>query len=98
MSVCYRDAWESTHDRDSGATFTPDNPLVRDKIVKGTKPFRDWPFRRIDYFVRFGAHGGRAFDIVNCERILHEGQNESWASDHFGLVTDLAPPYVAETV
>lgn len=99
MSVCYRDAWESTHDHDPGPTFTPDNPLVRDQVVKGTKPFRDWPFRRIDYiFVRYGAHGGRAFDIVNCERFLIEGKNDTWASDHFGLVADLATPEVSETV
>jgi hypothetical protein len=27
--------------------------------VRDTRPFRDWPFRRIDYiFVRFGEHGG----------------------------------------
>ena len=97
MSVCYRDAWESTHDQDPGPTFTPEHPLVRDQIVKGTRPFRDWPFRRIDYiFLRFGAHGGRAFDFVNCERILYEAQNETWASDHFGLVADLRVPAVAE--
>jgi endonuclease/exonuclease/phosphatase family metal-dependent hydrolase len=27
-SVCYRDAWESTHPEDPGHTFTPRNPLV----------------------------------------------------------------------
>ena len=27
-SVCYRDAWESTHPDDPGHTFTPLNPLV----------------------------------------------------------------------
>jgi endonuclease/exonuclease/phosphatase family metal-dependent hydrolase len=93
MSVCFRDAWESTHDRDPGPTFSPANPLVRDQVVKGTKPFRDWPFRRIDYvFVRLGAHGGSAWDIVNCERFLWESRNGAWASDHFGLVADLATP------
>lgn len=95
MSVCYRDAWESTHGHDPGATFTPENHLVRDQVVKGTKPFRDWPFRRIDYiFVRFGAHGGRAFDIVSCERFVHE----SPASDHFGLMADLATPDAVEAL
>jgi endonuclease/exonuclease/phosphatase family metal-dependent hydrolase len=90
MSVCYRDAWESTHPEDSGHTFTPDNPRVKDGVVKGMRPFRDWPFRRIDYiFVRFGAHGGNALDIVTCERIFDEPINGVWASDHFGLVADL---------
>jgi endonuclease/exonuclease/phosphatase family metal-dependent hydrolase len=95
MSVCYRDAWESIHPEDSGHTFTPRNPLVRDGVVKGMRPFRDWPFRRIDYiFVRFGAHGGNALDIAACERIFAEPINDTWASDHFGLVADLAKPLI----
>jgi endonuclease/exonuclease/phosphatase family metal-dependent hydrolase len=93
MSVCYRDAWESMHPEDPGHTFTPRNPLVRDGVVKGMRPFRDWPFRRIDYiFVRFGAHGGLALDVAACERIFDEPINGVWASDHFGLVADLAKP------
>ncbi len=67
MSVCYRDAWESANPADMGHTFTPINPTMKDGIVKGMRPFRDWPFRRIDYiFVRYGAHGGLALDIVRC--------------------------------
>lgn len=93
ISVCYRDAWESAHPTDPGATFTPENPLVCRQVVKETRPFRDWPFRRIDYiFVRFGAHGGSAFDILNCERIFDRAVNGTWASDHYGLVADLARP------
>lgn len=92
-SVSYRDAWESTHSEDPGHTFTPRNPLVKDGMVKGMRPFRDWPFRRIDYiFVRFGAHGGNALDISACERIFDEPVNGVWASDHFGLVADLTKP------
>jgi len=31
------------------------------------RPFREWPFRRIDHiFVRFGEHGGLAMDIAVC--------------------------------
>ena len=90
-SVCYRDAWESTHPEDLGHTFTPLNPLVRDGVVKGMRPFRDWPFRRIDYiFLRFGAHGGLAWDIAACARAFDEPTSGIWASDHFGLVADLA--------
>jgi endonuclease/exonuclease/phosphatase family metal-dependent hydrolase len=67
ISVCYRDAWESTHTEDSGHTFTPASAVVMNEVVKGMRPFRDWPFRRIDYiFVRFGAHGGQALDILAC--------------------------------
>ena len=93
MSVCYRDAWASAHPNESGHTFTPENPTAKNEIVKGMKPFRDWPFRRIDYvFVRFGAHGGNALDIVACERIFDQPVNGIWASDHFGLVVDIARP------
>jgi endonuclease/exonuclease/phosphatase family metal-dependent hydrolase len=93
FSVCYRDAWESAHPKDPGHTFTSENPLVRDGVVKGQRPFRDWPFRRIDYiFVRFGSHGGRALDVVACARIFDAPVGGVWASDHFGLVADLAVP------
>lgn len=84
MSICYRDAWESKHPGDPGYTFTPRNPLVADW---------DWPFRRIDYiFVRCGEHGGPTLDIAACARIFDESINGVWASDHFGLVADLAIP------
>jgi len=95
LSVCYRDAWESTHPNDSGHTFTPLNPLVKDQIIKGGQPFRDWPFRRIDYiFVRYGEHGSQALDVESCERIFESPINGVQASDHFGLVADLAVPVV----
>lgn len=88
ISVCYRDAWGSTHSEDPGHTFTPASP-----VVKNESPFRDWPFRRIDYvFVRFGAHGGEAMDILACARIFDKPVDGVWASDHFGLVADLGMP------
>ncbi len=31
VSVCYRDAWESTHPEETGHTFTPANPLVMEE-------------------------------------------------------------------
>lgn len=90
-SVCYRDAWDSSHPSDHGHTFTPSSPVVRDQVVKHMRPFRDWPFRRIDYiFVRFGPHRGEALDIAACARIFDQPVENVWASDHFGLVTDLA--------
>jgi endonuclease/exonuclease/phosphatase family metal-dependent hydrolase len=93
ISVCYRDAWESVHPNEPGPTFTPVNPLVKDGVVKGMQPFRDWPFRRIDYiFLRFGAHGGLAPDIVACERVFAEPVRGVWASDHFGLIAEFALP------
>jgi len=93
ISVCYRDAWESTHPDDFGHTFTPASPVVMREVVKNMRPFRDWPFRRIDYiFVRFGEHGGQVLDIAACARIFDEPVDGVWASDHFGLVADLAIP------
>lgn len=93
ISVCYRDAWESTHPEEPGHTFTPDNPLVRDQVVKGMRPFRNWPFRRIDYiFVRYGEHGGPALDIADCTRVFDQPINGVQASDHFGLIADLTTP------
>ena len=35
---------------------------------------------------------GTALDIAACERIFDEPVNGIWASDHFGLVADLAHP------
>lgn len=71
----------------------PGNPVVKDEVVKGMRPFRDWPFRCIDYiFVRFGPHGGKALEILKCERVFERPIDGVWASDHFGLVADLTSP------
>jgi endonuclease/exonuclease/phosphatase family metal-dependent hydrolase len=83
-SICYRDAWESTHPGDPGHTFTPENPLVADW---------DWLFRRLDYIlVRCGLHGGSTLEVAASRRIFDEPVEGVWASDHFGLVADLAVP------
>jgi endonuclease/exonuclease/phosphatase family metal-dependent hydrolase len=91
-SVCYRDAWESTHPGDPGHTFTPHNPLV----VSGD----NWPLelgRRIDYvMVRCGDHGP-TLEVTSCERIFDEAVDGVWASDHFGVVADLAIPGTSPT-
>jgi endonuclease/exonuclease/phosphatase family metal-dependent hydrolase len=84
MSVCYRDAWESAQPGQPGHTFVPANPLVADW---------DWPFRRLDYiFVRCGAHGWPTLAIASCAVIFDTPVNGVWASDHFGVVADLALP------
>ncbi|HZD70939.1 MAG TPA: hypothetical protein VFA45_19190 [Actinomycetes bacterium] len=85
-SVCYRDAWERIHPGESGDTFTPRNPLVAD---------RDWPFRRIDYsFVRCGNYSSPTLDVAACARIFDQPVDGVWASDHFGVVADLAVPTI----
>jgi endonuclease/exonuclease/phosphatase family metal-dependent hydrolase len=86
MSVCYRDAWGSTHPGEPGHTFTAENPLVTAKNW-------DWELelgRRIDHiFVRCSAHGP-TLDIRACERIFDEPVDSVWASDHFGMIADLS--------
>jgi endonuclease/exonuclease/phosphatase family metal-dependent hydrolase len=80
MSVCYRDAWASAHPDEPGHTFVPENPYGAD---------RDWPFRRIDYIlVRCGRHDGPTLAIRDCARTFD--QPHTTASDHYGLVADLA--------
>jgi endonuclease/exonuclease/phosphatase family metal-dependent hydrolase len=87
-SVCYRDAWEHTHPGDPGHTFTPANPMV----AEGT-----WPLergRRIDYVLVRCADHGPSLDITACARLFDQPTRGVWASDHFGVVADLAvaPP------
>lgn len=84
MSLCDRDAWESRSPGDPGLTYTPDNPLM-------VGP--DWPFRRIDYIlVRCGAHRGATLEIAACQLVFAEPVSGVWASDHFGVMADLALP------
>ena len=86
MSVCYRDAWGSTHPDEPGHTFTAENPLV-------TAENWDWALelgRRIDHiFVRCTDHGP-TLDIRACERIFDKPVGGVWASDHFGFCADLS--------
>jgi len=84
MSVCYRDAWESTHPDEPGHTFTAENPLV-------TAENWDWELgRRIDHvFVHCTDHGP-TLDIRNRERIFDEPVDGVWGNDHFGVVADLS--------
>jgi hypothetical protein len=55
----------------------------------------NWPLelgRRIDYvMVRCGDHGP-TLEIRACERIFDKPVEGVWASDHFGVVADLAIP------
>lgn len=84
-SVCYRDVWQVTHPGEPGWTLDPANEMVR-----ATMP--GWPYRRIDHLlVRCGSTGMPPVDVVGCERVGDEAVDGVWASDHTGLVTDLAP-------
>jgi endonuclease/exonuclease/phosphatase family metal-dependent hydrolase len=85
-SVAYLDAWDATHPADAGPTFSPANPLVR----AGQMPLELG--RRIDYImIRSGIHGP-TLAVADCQRVLDEPVNGVWASDHFGVITDLEVP------
>lgn len=87
-SVCYRDAWGSTHPGEPGHTFTATNPLV-------TAENEDWALelgRRIDYVMVRCVEYGPTLGVRACERIFDEPVDGVWASDHFGVVADLAVP------
>jgi endonuclease/exonuclease/phosphatase family metal-dependent hydrolase len=86
VSVCYQDAWETLHPTDAGLTFSAENPLVRAGEVATAVS------RRIDYvLVRSGRHGP-TLSVEACERVLEAPVDGVWASDHFGVVADLAVP------
>jgi endonuclease/exonuclease/phosphatase family metal-dependent hydrolase len=85
-SVAYRDAWEALHPGQPGHTFTPDNPLV----TAGEMSLELG--RRIDYIlVRAGIHGP-TLRVADCFRAFDRPVGGVWASDHFGVVADLALP------
>jgi endonuclease/exonuclease/phosphatase family metal-dependent hydrolase len=86
VSVCYQDAWETLHPTDPGYTFDARNPLVRAGEVATAVS------RRIDsVLVRCGIHGP-TLQVTSCARVLDEPVGGVWASDHFGVVADLALP------
>jgi endonuclease/exonuclease/phosphatase family metal-dependent hydrolase len=86
LSVAYRDAWETVHPADPGHTFTPINPLVSAGEMSLELG------RRIDYLlVRCGVHGP-SLEVLDCRRTFDQDVNGTWASDHFGVVADLAVP------
>ncbi len=86
VSVCYQDAWETVHPTEPGLTFSAENPLVRDGEVATAVS------RRIDYvLVRAGRHGA-LLQVLGCDRLLDRPVGGVWASDHYGVVADLAVP------
>ena len=84
VSVCFLDAWDDVHRGEAGHTFTPENAMMS---------HNGWPHergRRIDYIlVRCGLQGP-TLQVTGCERIFDEPVDGVWASDHFGVVADLA--------
>jgi endonuclease/exonuclease/phosphatase family metal-dependent hydrolase len=85
ISVCYNDVWERTHPDEPGHTFSPRNPLRSERWLLDLG-------RRIDYiFIRCG-HTSPTLDVTSCTLAFDQPVGEVWASDHFGVVADLAVP------
>jgi endonuclease/exonuclease/phosphatase family metal-dependent hydrolase len=96
-SVCYRDAWESKHPGESGHTFSPRNPLVGSpgEPLEVEGEMAQELGRRIDYvMIRCGNHGP-TLGVSSCELVFDQPTEGVWASDHFGVVADLAVPAVS---
>lgn len=86
VSVCYQDAWETVRPTEPGFTFSAENPLVRAGEVATAVS------RRIDYIlIRSDVHGP-TLQVRACDRLLDHAVDRVWASDHFGVVADLAVP------
>lgn len=85
MSVCYFDAWEMTHPEGGGETMSPRNPL------RGAPGAWAEPGRRIDYiFVRRPERATPFLAVAGCDLAFDHPRAGVWASDHFGVVADLA--------
>ncbi|WP_275001677.1 endonuclease/exonuclease/phosphatase family protein [Promicromonospora iranensis] len=86
LSVCYQDAWEYAHPGEPGHTFELANPLVRDG------EFTTAASRRIDYVLVRSGLRGPTLRVTDCRRVLDRPVGGVWASDHYGVVVDLAAP------
>ena len=85
-SVCYQDAWETVHPHDAGVTVSPENPLwAAGECATAVA-------RRIDYVLIRSIIHGPTLQVLACDRVLDEAVDGVWASDHFGVVADLAVP------
>jgi endonuclease/exonuclease/phosphatase family metal-dependent hydrolase len=86
ISVCYQDAWETVRPGEPGFTFTTQNPLVQAGEVSTAVS------RRIDYILLRCVRHGPTLAVQSCNRVLDAPVAGVWASDHFGVVADLALP------
>jgi endonuclease/exonuclease/phosphatase family metal-dependent hydrolase len=85
VSVCYRDAWDSTDPDEPAHTFALRNPLVMEET-----DVRQEVSRRIDYvFVRCDEYGP-TLEIESCSLAFAEPVDGVWASDHFGVVARIS--------
>ncbi len=86
LRIAYQDAWEAAHPGAAGWTFDAANPLVKG----GQMP--TGPSRRIDHVLVRAVDHGPTLAVLSCERLLDGPVDGVWASDHAGVVADLALP------
>ncbi|CAA9401653.1 MAG: hypothetical protein AVDCRST_MAG60-2118 [uncultured Nocardioides sp.] len=86
LSVCNQDAWKFDRPNDPGHTFDVENPLVRDGEVATAVS------RKIDHILVRGGWHGPSLRVMDCRRILDGPVHGVWASDHYGVLADLALP------
>ena len=84
--MCYQDAWETVRPTEPGLTFSAENPLVTAGEVATAVS------RRIDYVLVRAGHHGPLLEVLSCDRLLDQPVDGVWASDHYGVVADLAAP------
>ncbi len=83
FSVAYVRAWDVVHPGESCWTLDPANPLHAAQLP-------GWPYHQIDHvLVKTGRSGTSSFTVEACELVHTRPRDGVWASDHFGLVTDL---------
>ena len=83
-SVAFVRAWDAVHPNEPCRTLDPGNGLVASTLA-------GWPYRQIDHIlIRCGRDGRSTLVVEACERAFDEPRDGVWASDHSGLVADLA--------
>ena len=90
LSVCYRDAWASTHLGQAdqlGHTFTPENSLT---ITAGGGGWELELGRRIDYLLLRCTDHGPTLHVTASRRLFDAAVDGVWASDHFGVTAELS--------
>jgi endonuclease/exonuclease/phosphatase family metal-dependent hydrolase len=83
-SVVYIRAWDVAHPGQPCWTLDPANPLMAAELD-------GWPYRQIDHIlIRCGRNGLSSLRVLGCERVHDQPVDGVFASDHYGLVADLA--------
>jgi hypothetical protein len=85
LSVCYCDAWETAHPDEPGHTFTrgrtSESPTVEWLGTWAGGSTTSWS----------AATRTAQLDIVSSKRIFDQPVDGVWASDHFGVISELEP-------